>query len=235
MEGFLSIHQLSTQFNVSARVIRGRLHKLIQAGKLAEGADFVRENYIDETHFEWRINPLTFMRAAGLVLAPVASQALPEALIDRPVNPVSQVGKPMDTQPVAPVTESDTQRVTTDNQAKPPVGKPVNQTDNQADSPQNPPSLWREFIDFLKGQIDTKDSQIQELTSQNRLLNDLNKNLVGQTVQLGERIQALMTLPPPPAPKDLNSIKVDDDRVTTDAHFDDGRGTKGYPDRSDEG
>jgi DNA-binding transcriptional ArsR family regulator len=63
---FLTIHELSTQFDTTARIIRYHFHRLRRAGKLTEEQDFKRDNFVDDQHFEWRINPVSFMRASGM-------------------------------------------------------------------------------------------------------------------------------------------------------------------------
>ena len=47
---FVTIHELSRQFDTPARVIRYRFHKLRQAGKLAEVQDYRRDDLVDEPH-----------------------------------------------------------------------------------------------------------------------------------------------------------------------------------------
>jgi predicted transcriptional regulator len=54
---FLTLHELSLQFDIPVRVLRYRLRQLLQAGKLAEGEDYRRDNFVDGTHFAWKINP----------------------------------------------------------------------------------------------------------------------------------------------------------------------------------
>ena len=71
---FVTIHELSRELNVPARVIRYRLILLIAEGKLKENEDFQRDDFKDEQHFVWKINPLSFMRHINLKLgAPVMS------------------------------------------------------------------------------------------------------------------------------------------------------------------
>ena len=62
---FLTIHEVSRQFDIPSRVVRYRLHQLMQAGKLVEGADYRRDDFVDDQHFVWRINPISFMRETG--------------------------------------------------------------------------------------------------------------------------------------------------------------------------
>ena len=63
---FVTIHDLSRELNVPARVIRYRLISLIAEGKLKEHDDFRQDDYRDDQHFVWKINPLSFMRATAL-------------------------------------------------------------------------------------------------------------------------------------------------------------------------
>jgi hypothetical protein len=63
---FVTIHDLSRELNIPARVIRYRLIHLIADGKLKEHEDFRRDDFKDDQHFFWKINPLSFMRETGL-------------------------------------------------------------------------------------------------------------------------------------------------------------------------
>lgn len=40
--------------------------KLLQTGKLIENQDCRRDDFVDDTHFVWRVDPVAFMRATGL-------------------------------------------------------------------------------------------------------------------------------------------------------------------------
>src|ERR1039457_6525172 len=93
---FVTIHDLSRELNVPARVIRYRLIALIAEGKLKEHDDFRRDDYKDDQHFVWKINPLSFMRATAL----------------KPSTPVNQV----DNHLVTPATNPDNQPIPTVNQ-----------------------------------------------------------------------------------------------------------------------
>lgn len=101
---FLTIHQLSREFDLPARVVRYRLLSYLQAGKLNEGEDFRREYYKDERHFVWKVNPLSFMRASGLRAASLPEGRLPivnEPITKQPVrvtkkeSPVNDHGIPV--------------------------------------------------------------------------------------------------------------------------------------------
>lgn len=229
MEGFLTIHELSTQFNISAKAIRSRLHKLIAAGKLVEHTDFIRDKYIDPTHFEWRVNPTTFMRASGLMLSPVSLRTHQTPLATPSANPIGEPGKPTDSQAIATETRAGTQPPPTVSQREPAGSKTATQSDSQGGEPNGTTSIWREMIDFLKHQIGVKDTQIKDLTEQKKAADELNRSLIGQVVQLNSRIDELLSLPPAPAAKEQNSIKVDEARETTVNHVIDFGATDGEP------
>ena len=48
---FLTLHELSVQFDVSVRVLRHRLRQLLTEGKLVVGRDCRRDDFVDDTHF----------------------------------------------------------------------------------------------------------------------------------------------------------------------------------------
>ena len=93
---FLTIHEVSRQFDIPSRVVRYRLHQLMQAGKLVEGADYRRDDFVDDQHFVWRINPISFMRETGF--KPAAKPPAPpspesaSAPVNRPDPDVTKVG-----------------------------------------------------------------------------------------------------------------------------------------------
>jgi hypothetical protein len=68
----VTLHELSVMLDISVRVLRSRVRQLVQSGKLIEGRDCHRDDYVDETHFVWKISPTAFIRETGfkLVAAP---------------------------------------------------------------------------------------------------------------------------------------------------------------------
>lgn len=62
---FLTLHELSLQFDIPVRVLRYRLRHWLLAGELVEGVDYRRDDYVDENHFIWRISPLALIRVTG--------------------------------------------------------------------------------------------------------------------------------------------------------------------------
>lgn len=231
MEGFLTIHQLSTQFNVSARAIRGRLNKLVTSGKLTEGQDFTRINYVDANHFEWRVNPVTFLQASGLALAPVKLKPLPEATVDA-VN----AGEPAD---VPTVNQASSAVHPAVNPGTPPVRQREPVSPTTVHPPVNPgepapasPTVEREFLDFLKDQIAVKDGMIKDLTEKIDGIAELNKNLIGKTIQQAERIEELLALPAKSEMHAAKNIKVDEASGAVVHEEQPPRSTEGSPESS---
>lgn len=189
----MTIHDLSREMNIPARVVRYRFHQLRQAGKLVEGDDFRREDYVDEQHFTWLINPLAYMRETGKAVAP-PPVGIHFPKIEPPVSPPGyHDGNQLGNNPQPVVNQVDTKSAAPVNQA-PPSG-------NDSDTKPPVPSLEREMIEFLKDQIGekdsqlhTKDEQIKGLSEQLKESSDLNVRLVGQNVHQANRIQELLKL-----------------------------------------
>ncbi|MBI5767641.1 MAG: hypothetical protein HZA93_07585 [Verrucomicrobia bacterium] len=162
---FLTLHELSVQLDVSVRVLRHRLRQLLTEGQLVENRDCRRDDYVDPTHFVWRVDPVAFIRVTGL--QPVTTRA---------------------NQPPLSVTPSA-------NQTPPPAtnaAEPKEQTLPKADT--KPPGMEREMIDLLKDQVRVKDGQLVELSTQNKTLTALNEKLTGAVVHQSEQIRNLLRL-----------------------------------------
>ena len=169
---FVTLHELSLQLDVSVRVLRSRMKQLLQAGKFTEPNDCRREGYVDETHFTWLVNPEAFIRAAGL------------RPIGRPVSPSLSAA----TQAVSPSASPVSHLVTQ------PVDQPAPRREPPPKADLMAPTLEREMITILKDQMRVKDTQIADLSEQNKALNSLHLKLTGQIVQQSDRIQNLLRL-----------------------------------------
>jgi hypothetical protein len=180
---FATIHQLSLEFDLPARVVRYRFHQLRQGGKLFEGADWRRDDFVDDQHFVWKINPLSFIRETGLrpvsgheptIIAP-DKVAKSDPVVNQPVNdPHKAVNNPV-------------------NQPEPSATKPAPADDKvSTESPAR--RFEHEVIDFLKDQIRVKDEQIRERDDQLRAVNDMNVKLMGATLQQAKKIEDLLRL-----------------------------------------
>ncbi|MBI5769782.1 MAG: hypothetical protein HZA93_18545 [Verrucomicrobia bacterium] len=181
---FLTIHELSRQFDIPSRVIRYRLRQLVQAGKFIENTDYRRDDFIDDQHFVWQVNALSFMRETGLKLAP--KPRVPQSAVTKEQPVVNGAGN----QATTLVDESVTKL--------PPVVHQPPGADTKTTPPPEPKptalGLEREMIDLLKDQVRVKDGQIRELTEQNHSLSDTNLKLMGQTVKQADEIQNLLRL-----------------------------------------
>ncbi len=204
---FVTIHELSREFDLPARVVRYRLLSFLKSGKLHEGEDFRREDYKDDRHFVWKVNPVSFMRESGLK---------PKTL------PV--VSLPVVNDPLSTVNQTDSNDRVSVNEQNGSVNKTPEQTaqiDNKNPSEEFRAALEREMIDFLKDQIAVKDHQISELTNQSKEINELNVKLMGATLQQSKKIEELSRLvgnEQPAAEKSVN------DPLSTVNHVDNERG-----------
>lgn len=169
--GFATIHELSRELNIPARVIRYRLLHLIADGKLKEHEDFRRDDFRDDRHFDWKIHPLRFMQETGLKPA-VINSLTTDHKTDNPSLPtVNQLGDVRATSNVEP-------------------DKAVTQLDNNAANN----SLAREMIDVLKDQLHIKDQQLHEQGEQIKKTHELNLKLSGTMLQQSQKIENLLGL-----------------------------------------
>ena len=171
---FVTIHDLSRELNTPARVIRYRLINLIADGKLKEKEDFRRDEFKDDQHFVWKINPLRFMQESGLKTV---------------TSPLTTDNK-TDNQPLPTVNQSGKHHAAVSPEPPKVVTQPANNPDNKtADT-----SLAREMIDLLKEQIKVKDGQLKDQGEQLKETHELNMKLTGTMLQQGQKIENLLRL-----------------------------------------
>src|SRR2546423_14301954 len=92
---FLTLHELSRELNKPERQLRHKFKNLLKKNTLIEGEDFIREGYIDDQHFVFKINPLRFAELTQLNPAP-----LPDTTGYQPVNNVDNNWHQVATKPV---------------------------------------------------------------------------------------------------------------------------------------
>lgn len=173
---FLTLHELSLQLDVSVRVLRHRLRQLLAEGKLVENLDCRRDDFVDDTHFVWRVDRAVFLRVTGLsVVTQPATQPLPTVNPSGPA--VTHSVNSSATQPAPSVAH---------------VAAPVTQTPPPMEA--RPPGMEREMIDLLKDQVRVKDGQISDLTYQSKTLTALNEKLTGVVVHQSDQIRNLLRL-----------------------------------------
>jgi hypothetical protein len=67
---FLTLHELSRELNKPERQLRHKFKNFLKKNTLIEGQDFIREGYIDDQHFVFKINPVRFVELTQLHPAP---------------------------------------------------------------------------------------------------------------------------------------------------------------------
>jgi hypothetical protein len=175
---FVTIHDLSRELDVSARVVRYHLMRLITVQKLKKDEDYRQEDFKDPLHFEWKINPLSFMRESGLKpKSPIPKIADEPIIVDNNLD-----NQPLP-KPMEPV-----------NETPPIVTKPLPAVNDSVDQTGEIISLHREMITAFKEQIHVKDEQIRELTKQNRDAGELNLKLNSALLKQGDEIKNLLQL-----------------------------------------
>jgi len=190
---FVTIHDLSRELNVPARVIRYRLILLIAEGKLKENEDFRRDDFKDEQHFVWKINPLSFMHHTNLKPGAAVNHA--GGNLVTPVTKIDNQPLPTVNHPEKIVLKSDDELLTRGNQVDNHPPQSVNESKNSGNkSDTKEPSLEREMIDLLKDQLKVKDGQLREQGEQMKDLNDLNVKLTGTMLQQNQKIETLLRL-----------------------------------------
>jgi N-acetylmuramoyl-L-alanine amidase CwlA len=181
---FVTIHDLSRELNVPARVIRYRLIQLIAEGKLKENDDFRRDDFKDEQHFLWKIHPLSFMQKTGLK---------PVTAVNHVDNHLATTATKTDNQSLPTVDQSPNDKAPADTKPSSTVDQPDNHSSTTVNESGNK-SLEREMIDLLKEQVKVKDGQIHEQGEQLKDLNDLNVKLTGTMLQQNQKIENLLRL-----------------------------------------
>ena len=175
---FVTIHDLSRELNIPARVIRYRLINLIADGKLKETDDFRRDEFKDNQHFVWKINPLRFMQESEL----------------KTVTPPLTTDNKTDNQSLPPVNQPGNTNVIIGSESPNIVTRPANNTDNNGDDKTGDTSLAREMIDLLKEQIKVKDGQLKDQVEQLKETHELNLKLTGTMLQQAQKIENLLRL-----------------------------------------
>ena len=196
---FLTVHELSRQFNISARSVRYRLQRLIDNRKFKNGEDYRREDFTDAQHFTWKINPVSFMRESGLQRS-TPPENLPTGSVNEFGNNPSTNGEPV-------VNKEDENHNTASNVNADTVNKVANTVNHRSPSVnetvnKEPPvvnesaqtEVYREMIDVLKNQISVKDTQIKELTEQVKGAAEMNIKLNGALLANGQKIENLLQL-----------------------------------------
>jgi hypothetical protein len=147
---FLTLHQLARELNKPEKVLRYKFKKLLKTNTLVEGEDYVREGYIDDKHFLFKINPVRFSTLTALNPAPL------------PDTNAYQIGTNMDNNDYQTGTKVDNKLPETDTNISI-HQKPVD-TSNEQDSTNK--TVINDFIELMKEQLREKDKQLKEKDEQ---------------------------------------------------------------------
>jgi hypothetical protein len=162
---FLTLAQLARELNKPEKVLRYRFKKLLRKNTLVEGEDFIREGYIDDKHFLFKINPVRFTQLTELAPAPL------------PGNHGYQMvnnGYPTDTNLVNQIDTNipETDATVSNNQ----------ENSNTADTHKIEIKTYEsEFIELMKEQLHEKDKQLAEKDEQLKSKDDLLKQAQQQS------------------------------------------------------
>jgi len=160
---FLTLHQLSRELNKPEKVLRYKFKKLLKKNTLVEGEDFIREGYIDDKHFLFKINPIRFAQLTELSPSP-----LPDTNGYQPGTNTDTNGYQVGTKVV---TNTDTKTPEADTN----IGNQQKTTDaNDAQESFNK-TVTNEFIDLMKEQLREKDKQLKEKDDQLKSKDELLK------------------------------------------------------------
>ena len=162
---FLTLHDLSRHLDKPEKNIRYRFNQLKYANKLIEGEDFIKADFVDENHFTYKINPVTFLEKTKLIPIPITDN-------------------PLDTNVGTKEPELDTKR---DNQPQEFGTKP----DTNFGTNTLPADLAADFIATLKEQLRVKDEQLKNAMMQVKDLQEINNMAMGEVVQLNRTIRQL--------------------------------------------
>ena len=157
---FLTLHELSRELNKPERQLRHKFKNLLKKNTLVEGDDFIREGYIDDQHFVFKINPVRFVALTQLNPAPpldTTGYQLDTNLDNNGYQVDNQSVNNIDTNPPELVTTSGSQQEQRDAQE-------IILDD-----------ITNDYIELLKEQLHEKDRQLSVKDEQLKTKDDLLK------------------------------------------------------------
>jgi hypothetical protein len=192
---FLTLHELSRELNKPERQLRHKFKNLLKTNTLKEGEDFIREGYIDDQHFVFKINPFRFAELAQLNPAP-----LPDTTGYQVVNNPDNNGYHVDNKSVNNTDTTPQESGTNGGNQQP----QINTSDTQEIVLDD---ITNDYIELLKEQLREKDKQLAVKDDQLKSKDDLLKLVHeqarekdnAQILALGEIIRLNKKLLPPSA------------------------------------
>jgi hypothetical protein len=235
---FLTLHELSRELNKPERQLRHKFKNLLKKNTLVEGEDFIREGYIDDQHFVFKINPLRFAELTQLHPTPL------------PDTTGYQVGTKADNSGYQVATKSVNNTDTTPQESGTNVGNQqpkINTSDTQEIVLDD---ITNDYIELLKEQLREKDKQLSVKDEQLKAKDDLLKLAHeqakekdnAQILALGEIIRLNKKLLPPSTGETVRNVDTNgyQPRTNMDTNFgnqasdlDNNFGNSGYHGESD--
>jgi hypothetical protein len=157
---FLTLHELSRELNKPERQLRHKFKNLLKKNTLVEGDDFIREGYIDDQHFVFKINPVRFVALTQLNPAPpldTTGYQVDTNLDNNGYQGGNQSVNNIDTNPPELVTNSG-------NHEQQSVAQEIILDD-----------ITNDYIELLKEQLHEKDRQLSVKDEQLKTKDDLLK------------------------------------------------------------
>ena len=199
---FLTLHELSRELNKPERQLRHKFKNLLKSNTLKDGEDFIREGYIDDQHFVFKINPVRFAELTRLNPAPPLDST--EYHVG---NNLDNSGDQVDTKSVNTVVTNAPEVDTT-------VGNHQSHIDTSDTQEIVLDDITNDFIELLKEQLREKDKQIavkdEQLRSKDELLKLAHEQAKekdnAQILALGEIIRLNKKLLPPSPSETVRNV-----------------------------
>jgi len=158
---FLTLHELSRALNKPERQLRYLFKNLLKKNSLIEHQDFIRDEYTDDQHFIFKINPVRFVELTRLNPAP-PSDGIGYQVGSNNINDGLQIDSKFANNINTKLPEIDTS-----------VGNQKEIVDTSDTQKSTDTSMAQEFIMLLKDQLTKKDEQLAEKDAQLRSKDEL--------------------------------------------------------------
>jgi hypothetical protein len=199
---FLTLHELSRELNKPERQLRHKFKNLLKKNTLIEGEDFIREGYIDDQHFVFKINPVRFVALTQLNPVP-----LPDNNGYHAANNVDNNGYQVGNKSVNKLDTTSPEIDTTGATQQP----QSNTSDTQEIVLDD---ITNDYIELLKEQLREKDKQLSVKDEQLKAKDDLLKLAHeqakekdnAQILALGEIIRLNKKLLPPSPSETVRNV-----------------------------
>ena len=230
---FLTLHELSRELNKPERQLRHKFKNLLKKNILSEGEDFIRDGYVDDQHFIFKINPLRFVELTQLNPAPLPDTTGYQVGTNVDNN-LDNSGYHVGTKPVNNIDTTPQEFGTNSGSQQQDIGTSDTQEIVIDD-------ITNDFIDLLKQQLREKDKQLSVKDEQLKAKDDLLKlsheqareKDNAQILALSEIIRLNKKLLPPSSSEtvrnvDTNGYQPGSNAGNNTAEVDNNFGTTGY-------